>query len=52
MGAGSMPRPTTRVLLLVSFWFACNVGVLLLNKLLLSTYAFECPITLTALHVR
>jgi hypothetical protein len=38
--------------LLVAFWFACNIGVLLLNKALLSSFGFGCPVFLTALHVR
>jgi hypothetical protein len=41
-----------RTVALVAFWFTCNVGVLLLNKVLLSTFEFEFPVALTALHVR
>jgi|APGre2960657444_1045066.scaffolds.fasta_scaffold01675_6 hypothetical protein len=42
----------THVALLVALWFACNVGVLLLNKTLLSTFGFGYPVFLTACHVR
>lgn len=45
-----MGRLTTA--LLVALWFMLNIGVLLLNKALLSSYAFDGPCTLTALHVR
>ena len=41
-----------RTVALVAFWFTCNVGVLLLNKVLLSSFEFEFPVALTALHVR
>ena len=37
---------------LVAVWFACNIGVLLLNKALLSSFGFGYPVFLTALHVR
>lgn len=38
-------------LFLVASWFTCNIGVLLLNKYLLSTFKFKRPVTLTALHM-
>ena len=38
-------------LFLVASWFTCNIGVLLLNKYLLSTFGFRRPVTLTALHM-
>ena len=41
-----------RVVALIAAWFASNIGVLLLNKALLSSYAFGFPVFLTSLHVR
>ena len=38
-------------LFLVVGWFTCNIGVLLLNKYLLSTFKFRRPVTLTTLHM-
>lgn len=36
---------------LISFWYASNIGVLLLNKYLLSNYGFKYPIFLTLCHM-
>ncbi|KAL7265445.1 hypothetical protein ACSBR1_003259 [Camellia fascicularis] len=36
---------------LVSAWYASNIGVLLLNKYLLSNYGFKYPIFLTMCHM-
>ncbi|CAJ1960281.1 unnamed protein product [Sphenostylis stenocarpa] len=36
---------------LISFWYASNIGVLLLNKYLLSNYGFRYPIFLTLCHM-
>ncbi|CAH2080500.1 unnamed protein product [Thlaspi arvense] len=36
---------------LVSAWYAANIGVLLLNKYLLSNYGFKYPIFLTMCHM-
>ncbi|KOM46944.1 hypothetical protein LR48_Vigan07g064800 [Vigna angularis] len=36
---------------LVSAWYATNIGVLLLNKYLLSNYGFKYPIFLTMCHM-
>ncbi|KAG6769157.1 hypothetical protein POTOM_024773 [Populus tomentosa] len=36
---------------LVIFWYSSNIGVLLLNKLLLSNYGFRFPIFLTMCHM-
>ena len=36
---------------LVASWYASNIGVLLLNKYLLSVYGFRFPILLTACHM-
>lgn len=35
----------------VSVWYTSSVGVLLLNKVLLSSHGFRFPISLTALHM-
>jgi hypothetical protein len=43
---------SVRVTALIAVWFCCNIGVLLLNKALLSSYGFGYPVFLTALHVR
>ncbi|KAL1332631.1 hypothetical protein HN51_061410 [Arachis hypogaea] len=36
---------------LIAFWYASNIGVLLLNKYLLSNYGFRYPIFLTLCHM-
>lgn len=36
---------------LVTIWYASNIGVLLLNKFLLSNYGFKYPIFLTLCHM-
>ncbi|KAK9755693.1 hypothetical protein RND81_01G043500 [Saponaria officinalis] len=36
---------------LISFWYSSNIGVLLLNKYLLSNYGFKYPIFLTMCHM-
>uniref|UniRef100_A0A7C9D8K8 Sugar phosphate transporter domain-containing protein n=1 Tax=Opuntia streptacantha TaxID=393608 RepID=A0A7C9D8K8_OPUST len=36
---------------LISFWYSCNIGVILLNKYLLSNYGFKYPIFLTMCHM-
>jgi len=36
---------------MISAWYASNIGVLLLNKYLLSVYGFKFPIFLTFLHM-
>ena len=36
---------------LVSFWYSSNIGVLLLNKYLLSNHGFRYPIFLTLCHM-
>ena len=37
--------------LAVAAWYASNIGVLLLNKMLLSYHGFKFPVTLTAIHM-
>lgn len=44
-------RQTLFVLSLVIFWYSSNIGVLLLNKFLLSNYGFRFPIFLTMCHM-
>ena len=36
---------------LITSWYACNIGVILLNKYLLSNYGFRYPIFLTLCHM-
>ncbi|XP_022155946.1 UDP-URONIC ACID TRANSPORTER 1 [Momordica charantia] len=42
---------TLFVVSLVIFWYSSNIGVLLLNKFLLSNYGFRFPIFLTMCHM-
>ncbi|CAK9322725.1 unnamed protein product [Citrullus colocynthis] len=44
-------QQTLFVLSLVIFWYSSNIGVLLLNKFLLSNYGFRFPIFLTMCHM-
>ncbi|GAB4834279.1 hypothetical protein Ancab_032546 [Ancistrocladus abbreviatus] len=43
--------PNVVTSLIVASWYASNIGVLLLNKYLLSIYGFRYPIFLTMLHM-
>ncbi|GAQ80658.1 Nucleotide-sugar transporter family protein [Klebsormidium nitens] len=45
-----IPKGIT-TLLLIGSWYFSNIGVLLLNKYLLSIYGFKYPIFLTMLHM-
>ena len=36
---------------LITFWYSSNIGVILLNKYLLSNYGFKYPIFLTMCHM-
>eukprot|EP00475_Leptophrys_vorax_P039370 TRINITY_DN71079_c0_g1_i1.p1 TRINITY_DN71079_c0_g1~~TRINITY_DN71079_c0_g1_i1.p1 ORF type:complete len:321 (+),score=21.71 TRINITY_DN71079_c0_g1_i1:149-1111(+) len=36
---------------LIAAWYCCNIGVLLLNKFLLSNYGYKYPIFLTMCHM-
>ncbi|KAM0953723.1 putative sugar phosphate transporter domain-containing protein [Dioscorea sansibarensis] len=38
-------------IVLVTAWYSCNIGLLLLNKYLLSNYGFSYPIFLTMCHM-
>ncbi|XP_039144921.1 probable sugar phosphate/phosphate translocator At5g05820 [Dioscorea cayenensis subsp. rotundata] len=54
MGALPVPPQVTGRLLtvgLVASWYSSNIGVLLLNKYLLSNYGFRYPIFLTMCHM-
>jgi len=50
---GSKGKGSTRFFTtgLVAAWYSSNIGVLLLNKYLLSTYGFKYPIFLTMCHM-
>ncbi|KAL8138662.1 hypothetical protein V2J09_004663 [Rumex salicifolius] len=43
--------PSSVTAIAVASWYASNIGVLLLNKYLLSIYGFRYPIFLTMLHM-
>lgn len=43
--------PSLLTALIVASWYASNIGVLLLNKYLLSIYGYRYPIFLTMLHM-
>ena len=42
---------STGTFAMIVTWYTCNIGVLLLNKYLLSVYHFKYPIFLTFLHM-
>ena len=50
-GASSAAASRLRTAGLVAAWYASNIGVLLLNKFLLSVYGFRYPVFLTACHM-
>lgn len=52
-GGGGKMKGTTRFFTigLVAAWYSSNIGVLLLNKYLLSNYGFKYPIFLTMCHM-
>ncbi|KAL1830886.1 hypothetical protein DCAR_0100838 [Daucus carota subsp. sativus] len=47
----SLVTPTALTALIIASWYLSNIGVLLLNKYLLSFYGFRYPIFLTMLHM-
>ncbi|PUZ63786.1 hypothetical protein GQ55_3G095000 [Panicum hallii var. hallii] len=51
--AAAAPAASSRLFTagLVAAWYASNIGVLLLNKYLLSVYGFRYPVFLTACHM-
>ncbi|XP_008238724.1 PREDICTED: probable sugar phosphate/phosphate translocator At1g12500 [Prunus mume] len=48
---GSLVSPTLSTAAIIASWYLSNIGVLLLNKYLLSFYGFRYPIFLTMLHM-
>jgi drug/metabolite transporter (DMT)-like permease len=50
-GAGGLPNGRFFTVGLVTAWYSSNIGVLLLNKYLLSNYGFKYPIFLTMCHM-
>ncbi|KAI8546431.1 probable sugar phosphate/phosphate translocator At1g12500 [Rhododendron vialii] len=49
--AGSLLSPSILTAAIILSWYLSNIGVLLLNKYLLSIYGFRYPIFLTLLHM-
>ncbi|KAI3522528.1 hypothetical protein L1887_00385 [Cichorium endivia] len=49
--ATSFVSPTILTALIIASWYLSNIGVLLLNKYLLSFYGYKYPIFLTMLHM-
>ncbi|WOL13084.1 hypothetical protein Cni_G21853 [Canna indica] len=49
--ASSSTTATFATAFFVGLWYLSNIGVLLLNKYLLSIYGFRFPVFLTALHM-
>ncbi|KAF5734853.1 phosphate translocator-related family protein [Tripterygium wilfordii] len=50
-GFGSVLSPNILTALIIASWYFSNIGVLLLNKYLLSFYGYKFPIFLTMLHM-
>ncbi|KAK6947679.1 Sugar phosphate transporter domain [Dillenia turbinata] len=48
---GSLLSPNILTALIIASWYFSNIGVLLLNKYLLSFYGYKYPIFLTMLHM-
>ncbi|KAL6979666.1 hypothetical protein U1Q18_021322 [Sarracenia purpurea var. burkii] len=48
---GSILSPNLLTTLIIASWYLSNIGVLLLNKYLLSFYGYRYPIFLTMLHM-
>ncbi|CAN4109211.1 unnamed protein product [Withania somnifera] len=49
--SGQIEKKGFFIATLIIFWYSSNIGVLLLNKLLLSNYGFKFPIFLTMCHM-
>ncbi|GMH22731.1 hypothetical protein Nepgr_024574 [Nepenthes gracilis] len=49
--AAGVISPNLLTAIIVASWYASNIGVLLLNKYLLSIYGYRYPIFLTMLHM-
>ncbi|PHT57991.1 putative sugar phosphate/phosphate translocator [Capsicum baccatum] len=50
-GISSLVSPNVLTALIIASWYCSNIGVLLLNKYLLSFYGYRYPIFLTMLHM-
>eukprot|EP00878_Enallax_costatus_P016147 GHUV01016936.1.p1 GENE.GHUV01016936.1~~GHUV01016936.1.p1 ORF type:complete len:206 (+),score=54.76 GHUV01016936.1:354-971(+) len=48
---GAEKHKFTTTVLVVLAWYSCNIGVLLLNKYLLSSTPFKAPVFLTLCHM-
>ncbi|KAI7989216.1 putative sugar phosphate/phosphate translocator [Camellia lanceoleosa] len=48
---GSILSPNVLTAVIIASWYLSNIGVLLLNKYLLSIYGYRYPIFLTMLHM-
>ncbi|CAF1696312.1 unnamed protein product [Brassica napus] len=51
MSSSSSKKQTLFISTLIISWYSSNIGVLLLNKFLLSNYGFKFPIFLTMCHM-
>ncbi|XP_058210731.1 UDP-URONIC ACID TRANSPORTER 1-like [Rhododendron vialii] len=49
--SSASPSSPLFIAALIALWYSSNIGVLLLNKLLLSNYGFRFPIFLTMCHM-
>ncbi|KAK1306044.1 putative sugar phosphate/phosphate translocator [Acorus calamus] len=49
--SSSLPSPALTTALIIGSWYLSNIGVLLLNKYLLTIYGYRYPIFLTTLHM-
>ena len=45
------PSMSAYTVLMIAAWYFSNIGVILLNKYLLSVWGFKFPIFLTACHM-
>ena len=50
-GDASKPKSFIKTLMLIAAWYSSNLGVIMLNKALLSNYNYRFPIFLTFLHL-
>nr|GLL48563.1 probable sugar phosphate/phosphate translocator At1g12500 [Ipomoea trifida]GMD94288.1 probable sugar phosphate/phosphate translocator At1g12500 [Ipomoea batatas]GMD97211.1 probable sugar phosphate/phosphate translocator At1g12500 [Ipomoea batatas]GMD98203.1 probable sugar phosphate/phosphate translocator At1g12500 [Ipomoea batatas]GMD99926.1 probable sugar phosphate/phosphate translocator At1g12500 [Ipomoea batatas] len=50
-GLGTLISPNILTAVIIASWYCSNIGVLLLNKYLLSFYGYRYPIFLTMLHM-
>ncbi|XP_052210790.1 probable sugar phosphate/phosphate translocator At1g12500 [Diospyros lotus] len=50
-GIGLILSPNVLTAVIIASWYLSNIGVLLLNKYLLSIYGYKYPIFLTMLHM-